>query len=664
MDFTFHFTFLLLSFGGLLFLPGFVALRILLGKTSPLSSWETLLTAFALSIGLLDFLMILLGKNDVLFTRYSISFAILAALYLFFVMKRIHTSIAKKREAPNQHHPAFTFTATQGKLFVLIIFLTLFTKSIFLSDAAFPTSTDLGHHMYWSKQIAMKGVLPEYSKMEIEISRKKCADCSGPVEMISPPAPIADFIIGEHLPFGALAIFSGNDFISAFPVITLFLVSILSLIAYFILAIRFGEEIRKKFTSFVPMHFGLIVLFLLGPLYTLASPQAKFVSGGVVGNTFGNFFIPVILLFFFRSIREKNPLFLGLAFFFTFTLAYTHHLSMLVLLFILIGSIFMLMILHRDSIRELLAGWVKILRHPFSLSVAIACIAFFFAVAMPTYIETHAVGTAIGTPTKLTRIGLTFSEILSGSGEARATLGIAGILLVLIFSSAYRYSAGILIGWAGILLIMSLKPSLVFLDIPSNRIGSYVLFPLTFLAGFIILLIPEFFRNIRGKIQTTIPPIIPIAFILIIFTYSVGNGSADNGGSLLSAPKSDAAVETFAVSQFLAEHINDSDILLKDHNYLSADSFMKLFFMRDYGFPLSRGYFKRYEAPDHEQCSLIMISSPNTPAGKRCFDTTQTDIVIINPLFDRIQFEKSEDFSRIYSSPLIHTYMKKSDPSI
>ena len=617
MDFTLHFIFLLLSLGGLLFLPGLVALRILFGKESALAPWETLLTAFAVSVGLIDFLMILLGKNHILFTRYSISLAILGSLYLFFVMKRIHTSIVKKRESPDQSHPAFASTPIQGKLFLLIIFLTLFTKSIFLSDAAFPTSTDLGHHMYWSKEIAIKGVLPEYSKMEIEISRKKCADCSGPVEIISPPEPIADFIIGEHLPFGALAIFSGNDFISAFPVITLFLVSILSLIAYFVLAIRFGEEIQKKFTSFVPMHFGLIVLFLLGPLYTLASPQAKFVSGGVVGNTLGNFFIPVILLFFFRSIREKNPLFLGLAFFFTFTLAYTHHLSMLVLLFILIGNILMLIVLHRHSIRELLMRWIKLLLHPSPLSVAVACIVFFFAVAMPTYIETHAVSTAIGTPTKLTRIGLTFSEVLSGSGEARATLGIAGILLLLMFSSAYRYSAGILIGWIGILLIMSLKPSLVFLDIPSNRIGSYTLFPLTFLAGFVILLIPEFFRNIRGKMRTAIPPVMPIAFILVIFAYSVGSGSADNGGSLLSAPKSDAAVETFAVSRFLAERINDSDILLKDHNYLSADSFMKLFFMRDYGFPLSRGYFKRYEAPDHEQCSLVMISSPNTPAGEK-----------------------------------------------
>jgi hypothetical protein len=85
---------------------------------------------------------------------------------------------------------------------------------------------------------------------------------------------------------------------------------------------------------------------------------------------------------------------------------------------------------------------------------------------------------------------------------------------------------------------------------------------------------------------------------------------------------------------------------------------MKLFFMRGYGFPLSRGYFKRYETEGHEQCSLTMIATPNTPAGERCFRETGTDIVMINPLFDRSQFEKSPSFSRIYSSPLIQAYRK------
>jgi hypothetical protein len=647
MDFIFHQILLFFSIGGLFFLPGFLALRTLFGRNTPLTSFETALAAFALSIGFVDFLMILLGKNHILLTPYSITIAILLLLITLFIVKKILPSCRKTH--PESEQERFPFTRIEVSLFLIILSLTLLTKSIYLSDAAFPSSTDLGHHAYWSKVITETGTLPQYTKRDIFAQPDA-------TERLSQPKPIADFIIGEHLPFAAIALFSGSAFISAFPVIILFLVNMLSLLASFVLALRLGEEIRGTWKRFRPQHFGLLVLFLQGPLYTLASPQAKFVSGGVVGNTFGNFFIPLILLFFYRAIREKNSFFMGLAFFFTFTLAYTHHLSMLVLLFVLVASILSIIFLSIRSAKTLLTEWLKILWHPFPIIIALSSILFFFTVALPTYIETHAIGTAIGTPTKLTRTGLTFTEILSGSGEARATLGIAGLILLLFFARTFRNTSGLLLGWTGILLVMSMKPSLVFLDIPSTRIGSYILFPLSLLASLCALLIPMFRKKLRPAVSAHLPSAVIISFCIILFSYSITSGSADNGKTLLSAQKADGAVQTFAVSQFLSERIRPDDIVLKDHNYLSADSFMKLFFLRDYGFPLSRGYFKRYETPGHEQCSLIMITSPNTVAGERCFADTGTNIVVVNPLFDRAQFEKSRRFSRVYSSPLIHVY--------
>lgn len=649
MNFLFYQILLFLSVGGLFFLPGFLALRTLFGRNTPLTSLEAALTAFALSIGFLDFLMILLGKNHILLTPYSIAIAIVLLLVALFIAKKIIPSGSKTYPDSESKREQLRFTHIEGSLFLLILCLTLLAKSIYLSDAAFPSSTDLGHHSYWSKVITETGTLPQYTKRDIFVEPDM-------TERLSQPEPIADFIIGEHLPFAAIALFSGASFVSAFPVILLFLINILSLLASFALALRLGEEVQDTWKRFRPQQFGLLVLFLQGPLYTLASPQAKFVSGGVVGNTFGNFFIPIIILFFYRAIREKNPLFMGLAFLLTFTLAYTHHLSTLVLLFILTGSILSITLLHFRSIRTLLSEWTDMLRHPFPLSVAIACILFFFIVAMPTYIETHAIGTAIGTPTKSTRIGLTFAEILSAGGEARAALGIVGFILLAFFARSIRKTAGLLLGWTAILLIMSMRPSLVFLDIPSNRIGSYIIFPFTFLAAMSVLLMPILFKRFPGKASASLPLAVIASFCIVLFAYSITSGSADNGRTLLSAQKADGAVQTFAASQFLSERIRPDDIILKDHNYLSADSFMKLFFMRDYGFPLSRGYFKRYEAPGHEQCSLIMITSPNTPSGERCFAETGTDIIVINPLFDRAQFEKSPRFSRVYSSPLIHAY--------
>ncbi|MGB5018405.1 MAG: hypothetical protein WBO66_01610, partial [Candidatus Moraniibacteriota bacterium] len=80
MDFISQQIFLFLSIGGLLFLPGFLALRICFGKKTPLNSFETTLTASALSFGFLDFLMILLGKNHILLTPYSITCILLTLL--------------------------------------------------------------------------------------------------------------------------------------------------------------------------------------------------------------------------------------------------------------------------------------------------------------------------------------------------------------------------------------------------------------------------------------------------------------------------------------------------------------------------------------------------------------------------------------------------------
>jgi hypothetical protein len=446
--------------------------------------------------------MILLGKNHIPLSPLSITAGLIVSLLAFFLLARI--SRAKEKSAPTKSTgdtaSAFHCTPTQGMLFLLIIALTIFTKSIYLSDAAFPTSTDLGHHSYWAKLITETERLPDYSERKIMV-------LPDGKESLSAPQPIADFIIGEHLPLAAIALFSKSAFVSAFPVIVLFLVNMLSLLACFALAVRFGEEIRTKFKDFLPIHFGLIVLFLLGPIYALATPQAKFVSGGVVGNTFGNLFIPLILLFFLRSVREKNPIFLGISFFLTFTLAYTHHLSTLVLLFILIASILTTIVLQRKSLRSLFVSWFHLLRHPFPIVTSAACTLFFFVVALPTYIETHAIGTAIGTPTKLTRTGLAFSEILSGSGSARGSLGIAGLLLMFFFARSFKNTAGILIGWTMILLVMSLWPSLVFLDIPSNRIGSYALFPLTLMAGFALLLIPEFLKKTSRSLAVPLPPL-------------------------------------------------------------------------------------------------------------------------------------------------------------
>jgi len=566
------------------------------------------------------------------------------------MLKRFNreTDINKEEVSP------FSFSKYQAWLFLLLIVLTFLIKTVYLSHAVLPTATDLGHHMYWSKVISETGTLPFYGKQEIETTE------SGDYVLSDDPKPIADFIIGEHLPFAALNIFSKVDYFTAFPVVFLFLINILSVLALVSLAHRLASGLKDVFTKnsiFSGENVALATLLLFGPLYTLASPQAKFVSGGVVGNTFGNLFIPLIILAYYRAFKEKSPAFLGLGFFLTFTLAYTHHLSTLILIFALVFSALLYLVFNWNEVGDSIRSWTKIVIHPVSLMMIFLMVAFFFLVAMPTYIETNAVGTAIGTPTKSTRTGLSFLQVTFSSGEARVALGLTGGALLLFLRSRLTYAGAFLLGWSIILLIMTFAPDTLFIDIPSNRIGAYLSFPLGILAAFSLVALFAFLKNSQRSFYLPGLLILLIGFSLLIFSF--GSGSYDNNQTLLPESKALSALETFNASSYLAEHNGADDVILKDHNYISADSWMKLFFLRDYSYPLSRGFFKRYEDnPDREQCTLLMISVPNTPRGEKCYAETGTNLVVVNPRFDATQFEKSDKFSRIYASQDIHIFKR------
>jgi hypothetical protein len=197
---------------------------------------------------------------------------------------------------------------------------------------------------------------------------------------LSQPEPIADFIIGEHLPFAALALLTGSNFFSAFPVVFLFLINILSLLTLVVLAYRIVAT-SQLHQLIRPQFVALSVLFLCGPLYTLASPQEKFVSGGVIGNVMGNLLIPLILLLFLRAFQEKDSRLLGLGFLFAFTLAYTHHLSALMLLFILGGSVLILTLSFIGHLQALFSRITSILFRPNPIAILLLSGIFFFFVA-------------------------------------------------------------------------------------------------------------------------------------------------------------------------------------------------------------------------------------------------------------------------------------------
>ncbi len=637
-----QFPLFLLAFFILFLLPGAVWLLFFLQRSSlRLLVFEFLVLSLVGSITLIDFGMLYLARFGIPISRTSIlslsGFLTVIPILLIFFLKR-RGSFKDWFE-----FESLRFSKGESLIFIGIFILVITFKAAFLWDAILPTSTDLGHHMYWAKTIVQSRSIPEYQKINVSLENGE--------NTLTAPEPIDDFIIGEHLPFAAIALVSGVDFLSAFPSIFLLFANIATIFALSILAYRFFEEIfqgpgmaRKGF---------LIVAFIAGPLWAISSPEAKYVSGGVIGNLLGNLFIPVIILSFFRALREKRVIWFAIALLFLGTLGFTHHLSTLVFLYISLFSLLSFIAFGPKNAISTLRDNLRILLSPFPMATLAFVVVTVLFIYTPTYLDMHAVDTALGSPSKSTREGLEFSEFSVGTGSSRLGLGLAA-LLTLAFSNAKRnIGAAIMVGWGFGLIIMSLFPGAVLLDIPSNRIGTYASFPIALLAGF--SLVHLFFR----KNRTGTPNRLLQWSFAVLFVTIITGGFFDNSGAL-STTNAKGATQTYAVSNWLVGQIPENEWILKDHNYIAADSWMKLFFMRDYSYPLSRGYFRRYadDSTPREQCTLLMISAPNTPKGISCFESTGVSTVVVNPRFDSAQFNRAKNMSLLYASDDIAVYKR------
>ena len=663
----------------LLFLPGY--LLILAFFRNKIREIFTPLEIFILSpaVGLVifDFIVILGGESgfalDLKFILGSISLFSLICLGIY--KKSSSNQKAPSNPSPNR---SFIFSKTQTVLIILILLLTIFIKTVYLKDSALPTSTDLGHHMYWSKMISLTGELPQYRENEIISEGENYR-----IENNS----IDDFIIGEHLIFSGVNILTGLDFISYFPMLILFLLNIFSLLTIFILAFRVFEIIYSAKNKLLnPANLSIFTLFISGPLYANTSPQAKFVSGGVIGNSIGNLLIPVSLYFFLRAVKEKNSWLFILGLFSSAGIFYSHHLSGLIFIFIVIFILicFVLRALietaflkFRDktdsifSISKIFRDLSKLFFTPQTAVFFILLAIFVFFIHMPGYIESNAKETALGAPSKSTRAGLNFEQFKYAVGEIRLILGIIGGLFLIGYhffikkSKDYIDSLAVftLIGWAISVSLLTLKPQWFYINVPSDRVSHYANFPFLILASVGLFFILRLILKLNSR-QILTTRVLIILFSLSFLTLSF-QGFYDNNQSLSDNEKNQRALQTYHLSDFLADRLisaenSTSTNILKDHNYISADAWMKLFFMQDPNFPLSRGYFKRYEDPTkpREMCTLWMISEPASERAARCFEGTGVEYIVVDTTVDGPQFVNNPDFDKIYESSSLSIFAK------
>ncbi|TXH00353.1 MAG: hypothetical protein E6P95_03730 [Candidatus Moraniibacteriota bacterium] len=629
------------------FLPGWLLLRIF--WPHQLTLLEQSLYAFVLGITLVDLATLVLDRLHIPLTTtvFSLVFGgciiILNLVYWYLVQK------SKNLSTPHFPLPTPPLSQHTWKILSFMFILTIGIKAYYLVPTGLPTATDMGHHMYWSQYITSKASLPHYQKIEV------LSDTIANKSTLSEPKPIADFIIGEHIPFGVIATLTGLPVIGSFPVIMLLLINLLTLLAVLALTLRLGQSVL---TAVEQSAFIIGTFLVLGPLFTLASPQAKFVSGGVVGNLFGNLFLPLILLAFYLGLTKRQSSLIALGTILMGTLMYTHHLSTLILGFLLLGIAVIALGAVWEKGIDAFKEWFKVFFQPPVGIVLLGILATLLLVAVPSYLDRTAIDSALGSPVKTTRTGLSFLQVSNSLGIVKTAFALAGFVLLLVswkrFHQKDPLAWALILGWGGMLALMTLRPDFLFLDIPSNRVGSYLVYPTALLVGYALAQITLLITRSRFLWLNTL--FLPVLLVLII-----ANGVFENGATLTDQAKQAEVQEVFTATRYLSKVTTENDIILKDHNYLPADAWMKLFFLRDYGYPLSRGLFSRYSDTGNrkERCTLVMIASPNGEEAKSCFDSTGTNYVVVNPTFDAVQFEKSPDFAKVYSSDHVAVFKRK-----
>lgn len=588
-----------------------------------------------LSIVTVDFLMIILGRLGIPLEGWSV----LGGIFLITVGMIF---LAKKMKNDGTRPISKISSSRISSLFFPVFFAAVLLKSIYGIPLIVPSSTDLGHHMYWVKKIVMEKKLPVYEEREIEID-------SGGKYIVGEKKPISDFIVGEHLVLGAVVMISGKGVTSSFSLVVLFAIHIASVLSVYALA-------RRIFSDFSWGESAAIwALFFFGVLYALGQSQMKFVFGGAIGNSFGNLFFPVIFLLIITALLKKRSDIFIAGMFGTFALIYTHHLSALLFGVSLIGSLLFFFFFSEQSVRK---NFFLLFRSLSVLCTAGILILFFLFFFTPSYISNMAVSQVVGEAQNEEHQGLSFSQFVSVAGDPRAALGLLGLFWI-IARKRFRKKpfTAMLAGWTGVLIFLTLFPDIARIDLPSARVANYAAAPLALLSGLSAALL---FQGVQRFGMFSSRMILSVA---IFFTVTAAyRGLLDNSTFFKVKPfQREQSLELFHAGEYMSQNIPSSVVVLHDHINIPTNSFLKTFFMRDFNYPFYRAMLFRYEriADKQEKCTLYVISSPDSREAEKCEQELHIGAVLVNEKIDGQQFQHFRKYEKVYSDAFQSVYARE-----
>lgn len=667
----FDYFLLILSFVFLIILPGYLLGRIILPKKilksllTPLSPSNSFIIKryfhflFAPALGLvaLDFTLFFLNKINQAISRENLFLTFLflngaLIVFDFFLTKK------EKEEAEKE---------AKKKPKIVLIFLGLFVfavtlRTVFYLPDVVPQNTDLGHHSYWAELLVQNEKIPEYDTPEV--------------------------IVGEHLIFGSLGKLSGVSLLSSLTLI------LLAFYNFFLILII-------PAVSLVVFNRKIIALFsfsFCGVYFAIDSPQAKFVRGGVIGNTFGNLFIvltffvlAIFLRFFWKKLQENGEIarnaskrlshLVSLIIFILGGALYTHHLSAFLLIFCLFFffiSLFLATVLffyHQLGLKKAIFRTLLITKNLLFEKSVIFFFCFLlimlFFVYTPSYLETQAISTVARKPLKESHLGVSFSSAPDKFGKIR--LGLTFLAMTFMFFASFKSKIDFLkkdfsryrkilpifwtffFSWSFPLFVLTFTPWLFIIDLPSQRVINYLLFPSIFLAGFgLFILFSLAKKNLSGRSF-----LITSAFFIALAFFE---GTVDFRNYFTWENKFQETVELYEASKYLRDNSKKEDAILKDHVSLVGDAWIKFFLLRGYDYFTSRTYDYKYVVYDPynpvDTCPKDMIDVPESKVSLDCYGQTGISYVILRPKGEKFFFFRAMDFNTIYESDSVSIFKK------
>lgn len=501
------------------------------------------------------------------------------------------TSFLVKKPIPKKHKPYFK--KNNFFLFFSLLVMIMLRVPAILSHPL-PYSTDLSHHIFYSRYIVEKGILPNYSRPE--------------------------FVLMEHVLLSLAPVFTGVDILGVSPYIILSLVNIS--VSFVIYRIIFYST--KSFLS------SLIGLVISSAFFLYTPFNFTYVIGGVVGNVLGNFLIATFILSLVIFFEKKCYRVLPLVVIDLVLIINSHTVSTVILFWITITSIIFYAIFNFPLILAIISELFsrKNIRWVFVSFIPLLIFIFY----IPDYF-TDKRATSLIDPSLASKqtvknffTGIFGNRYLNIIPPSLYLVATAGLVIFFLSQKKDNFPKYLFLFWLIVPLVYTILPGVFLIHLPAHRTINYLFSP-------IVIAVSLFTQSLAKKEKTIIFFSLLILSLIVNFDnslYEIKN--IENNKKIMEKSEEGFLFLANIIKpgeNVLTEHISPgfADQAIKNYLEFSNRVFYRTFLFRYENGDMPWDTWKMMENPVdnlnlYVENNIKYIVVPNTDLYKNKFQET------------------------------------------